>query len=75
VVIVPPHDASAEIGWTRVFDNGTDLHISALAVGNSILRLQRVGQQDAGVYRCYMTTESSGQQKADLQLVVVGKLS
>lgn len=73
-MIVPTDDASAEISWTRVFDTGDHVPISNFAFGNSLLRLQSVGREDAGIYRCRVTTQHSGQGSADIRLIVVSKL-
>ena len=73
VVIVPNDDASAEIAWYRISDNGHENQIRAFAAGNSVLRIQNARQEDAGLYRCRVATSESGQSFADIRLVVVSK--
>lgn len=73
VVIVPNNDASAEISWNRLLDDGREDTVSHFAPGNNVLRIQNAGLEDAGIYRCRVITSESGQSLADIQLIVVSK--
>lgn len=74
VAVVPPNDVTARISW-RKKDSASDEYttIHPHAPGNSVLHIEHVMEEDAGTYKCSVITDSSGQQDAEIQLVVVSK--
>lgn len=70
IAVLPPFETDSTIGWTRVSDNTV---ISAHAPGNSMIRIDQVGEEDGGEYRCQLLTERSGSEDADIRLVVISK--
>ena len=74
VAVVPPNDVTARIGWQKK-DSASDEYITIRphAPGNSVLHIQHAMEVDAGTYKCSVITDNSGQQDAEIQLVVVSK--
>lgn len=74
VVVLPPGETDATIGWLKVDDSGESL-VSPHAPGNNVFHISQATRQDSGEYRCQLFTGNSGSQDADIRLLVVSKSS
>lgn len=70
VVVVPPDDNSATVGWLKVTDGSV---LSTPSAGNNVFHIQHARREDSGEYRCGVSTENSGSEDADIRLVVISK--
>lgn len=70
--VLPPFEArsGASISWRKVSEQTL---VSGYAPGNNILHIDQAREEDGGEYGCYLLTEHSGTEHADIQLIVISK--